>query len=60
MYNLPGTVLEKGEGKSGSSLCSGMNKTRLAQSEEHAALDLKVVSLSPTLGVEITFLKRKR
>ena len=28
--------------------------TWLAQSEEHAILDLGVVSLSPTLGVEIT------
>ncbi|XP_040324692.1 mitochondrial import inner membrane translocase subunit Tim17-B isoform X1 [Herpailurus yagouaroundi] len=27
------------------------------RSEEHATLDLKVVSLSPTLGVEITFKK---
>ena len=28
--------------------------TRLAQSAEHATLDLRVMSLSPTLGAEIT------
>ena len=28
--------------------------TWLAQSVEHATLDLEVVSLSPTLGIEIT------
>ena len=28
--------------------------TWLAQSEEHVTLDLRLMSLSPTLGVEIT------
>ena len=32
----------------------------LAQSGEHAALDLWVMSLSPTLGVELTLKKKKR
>ena len=32
----------------------------LAQSVEHATLDLGVVSLSPTLGVELTFLKKSK
>ena len=33
--------------------------TWLAQSGEHAILDLRVLSSSPTLGVEITFFKKK-
>jgi len=32
----------------------------LAQSEEHAILDLRVMSLSPTLGVEITKKKKQK
>lgn len=31
----------------------------MARSEEHATLDLKVVSSSPTLGVEVTKKKNK-
>lgn len=31
----------------------------LAQSVDHSALDLRNVSLSPTLGIEITFLKNE-
>ena len=31
----------------------------LAQSEEHVTLDLGVMSLSPTLGIELTFKKKK-
>ena len=35
-------------------------RRRLAESVEHATLDFRVVSLSPTLGVEITQKKERK
>ena len=37
-----------------------MGDAWLAQSIKHATLDLKVVSLSPVLNIEIKILKKKK
>ena len=39
-----------------SEICNSFRGTWLAQYIEHATLDLRVVNLSPTLGVEITLI----
>ena len=36
----------------------GFSGTRLDQSEENTTLELRVLSLSPTLGAEITYINK--
>ena len=58
-YLLPGPSRRSSSGLTGEKKGNGLKITqtrgaRLAQSEERATLDLGVVSMSPTLGIEIT------